>query len=239
MPEIWGASGGRLVLPVDVDIESEAACSQDEMLGSGALKINPFEDSVYINEYGEQKVVVKEGGWKIALPPGRRGHGASLQFWLDFETEGNKNDVELPMGRVYFSANCWREEELERGKLAIAPLIADYEVAQQALEDQLSHETGDRRLDGTDPLKTIVAYKDMTELIVRRDEKLRKLKDAEKYLPRNADSLPQAAWPGGTEALAIAPVEMFIKRKRVFRDEFHIIGTWEATPVEVDELVER
>jgi len=231
MPSNWGSSGGRLVLPIDVLVESDACSSRDELVGSGALTIRPFETPTYINDRGEQEVSIKEGGWKIQLPPGKKGHAATLQFWLDFETEASRNDVTLPAGRIYFAANCWREEELIRGSRAIAPIVADYEEAQEAVEKQLSHETGDRRLDGTDPIETMIAYKDMTELIVYRDEMRRRLKDAERYLPRNADEIPKGHWPGATEVLSIAPAEMFTKRKNLFGEDFLLLGKWKATPL--------
>eukprot|EP00521_Asterionellopsis_glacialis_P006608 CAMPEP_0195284922 /NCGR_PEP_ID=MMETSP0707-20130614/2944_1 /TAXON_ID=33640 /ORGANISM="Asterionellopsis glacialis, Strain CCMP134" /LENGTH=231 /DNA_ID=CAMNT_0040344331 /DNA_START=209 /DNA_END=904 /DNA_ORIENTATION=+ len=231
MPTNWGSSGGRLVLPMDVVVESDSCSSRDELVGSGALKIRPLEPASFINDRGEQKVSIKEGGWKIALPPGKKGHAAKLQFWLDFETEASRNDVTLPVGRIYFAANCWREEELIRGSRAIAPLVADYEEAQAIIEERLSHETGDRRLDGTDPIETMIAYKDMTELIVYRDEMRRRLKDAERYLPRNADKLPRGHWPGATELLSIAPTEMFTKRKKLFGEDFLLLGKWKATPL--------
>jgi|UniRef100_A0A7S2UC49 hypothetical protein len=244
MPKTWGTSGARLVLPVDVVVESESCPTRDEWVGGsgggGLSVLRPLEEARFINERGEQRVRVKEGGWKIAFPPGnKKGHAATLQFWLDIETEATRNDVTLPAERIYFGANCWREPDLEQGKRAIAPLIYNYETAQRTIEEKLSHETGDRRLDGTDPIETMKAYKDMTELVVYRDEMLRRLKDASQYLPmKNADTnkeLPQGHWPGSTDLLSIAPSEMFTKRKKLFGEDFLLLGKWEAVPIKVKE----
>lgn len=248
MPEKWGASGARLVLPVDVTIESESWSGPPDDWGvgksGGSLSvIRPIKDARYINANGEQRVCIREGGWKISSPAksGNKnsggGHASTLQFWLDIESEATRNDVTLSGNqRVYFGANCWRAPELELGRLAMAPLLGDYEAAQRTLDDRLSHETGDRRLDGTDPLDTMVAYKDMTELVIQRDEMLRRLKEASRTLPRNADRLSKGNWPGSTELLSVAPTEMLIKEKKFFfGEEFLVVGKWEAVPLKVTE----
>jgi len=248
MPETWGASGARLVLPLDVTIESESWNGPRDDWGvgesGGSLSvIRPLEEARYVSSRGEQKVCVREGGWKISSPAkaGNRnsggGHASTLQFWLDVETEAVRNDVSLSGGqRVYFGAKCWRAPDLELGRRAIDPLLGDYEMAQRTLDDRLSHETGDRRLDGTDPLDTVVAYKDMTQLVIQRDEMLRRLKEASRTLPRNADRLPKGNWPGSTELLSVAPTEMLIKQKKMFfGEEFLVIGKWKAVPLKVTE----
>lgn len=231
MPKEWGASGARLVLPVDVVVGSEAVdASRDEVLGRGTMCIRPIQDATFVGLKGEQKVKIGEGGWKVNLPPGGRGHASTLRFWLDVD-EATRNDVTLPGGRLYFSARCWREEELERGSRSIMPLVVAAEDAQRRVDAQLSHETGDRRLDGTDPVDTMLAFKDMAELVADRDNKLRLLKDAEQLFPRSADSLPRGSWPGTTEPLAIAPGDILLRRKNLFGDDMCTLGTWQAIPL--------
>ena len=40
----------------------------------------------------------------------------------------------------------------------------------RALDDRCSHKTGNGRFDGIDPLDTVVAYNDMTELVIWCEE---------------------------------------------------------------------
>ena len=60
----------------------------------------------------------------------------------------------------------------------IVPFQTELKEAQQLLDDNLSHETGDRRLDGTDPIETIKAYGDMAALVLNRDRKQAALREA-------------------------------------------------------------
>eukprot|EP00957_Ditylum_brightwellii_P157611 11996134-Ditylum_brightwellii.AAC.1 len=119
----------------------------------------------------------------MSLPPGgaKNGKASSLNFYLDILTKGaSRNDVTIPTERIYFVANCWREKEFNIGRRSIEPIERSYRRAQQKLEKKLDHDTGDRRLDGTDALDTIAAYGDMAQLVQDRDDKLYKLKEAEK-----------------------------------------------------------
>lgn len=228
----WGASGGRLVLPINIMIKSDISPERDATGGSAYL-LCPEGESSFINSNGLQTVEFGTGGWKLELPPGGgKGLATKLRMWLDVKTEATRNDVTLKAGeRIYLEAICWREEDLERGNRAIQPFIAAYEQAQQRLEAQVAHDTGDRRLDGNDPLATLAAYKDMVELVAYRDEKLRLLQKAELVYPRNPNEIPEGPWPGAIEWLAIAPTRMSVKRRKSFLDEYHEVGTWEATPI--------
>lgn len=128
-------------------------------------------------------------------------------------------------------AKCWREPDLLVGGRKIKPLEVAAREAQQRLDDQLSHETGDRRLDGTNPVDTAMASISMAKLVKDRDDRVRELREAERTLPRNADKLPLGSWPGTTEKLAVARGTIALKRRRLLGDEFHIIGKWNAVPI--------
>jgi hypothetical protein len=236
MPETWGASGARLALPLQVTVTSDTVKQgeQDTVVGSGACALLVTGGTTFVSSKGEQSVDISSGGWKIESPPGKKGRAARLTFWLDVNESAQRNDVTLPAERIYFTANCWREQELDRGSRAIAPIVADYEQAQRVLKEKVAHDTGDRRLDGKDPIETLAAYKDMTELTLYRDEKLRLLRKAEQIYPKNAQELIEGPWPGQEEWLSISPVYVAVKRKKMLGDEFHIIGNWKAEPIGLD-----
>jgi hypothetical protein len=228
----WGSS--RLVIPVNVEVTSDIAPGKDSsFLGSHAYLLRPKGKATFINSEGLQSVEFGNGGWKTELPPGGgKGLATKLRMWIDVNTDATRNDITLARGeRIYLEANCWREDELEIGCRAMKPYVAAYELAKRRVEAQVAHDTGDRRLDGTDPIQTIAAYKDMAELVADRDEKLRRLQNAELVYPRNADQIIEGPWPGAIEWFAIAPTSMTVKRRNSFLDEYHVIGTWAAKPV--------
>ncbi|CAB9502436.1 expressed unknown protein [Seminavis robusta] len=249
MPEEWGASGARLSFPVELCIESDRLPDeeQDELLGgrgANRLRVVDPEKITYITtELGEQQVPLKgTGGWNLRL--GRKpGHASLLRFWLDTGVStshskviAQKRDVTLQANqRLYFAAHCWRQSDWVKGRQKLQPTLEAYERAQAKLEDQVSHESGDRRLDGVDPLETLAAYKDMAGLTLDRDDKLRQLLDAQEYLPP-PENLPLGNWPGSTELMALAPMEIFVQEKKGFlgnQQEYHLLGSWNAKPFNV------
>ena len=124
--------------------------------------------------------------------------------------------------QLFLTANVWRESSLEAGQRQIVPLWKQAKKAQSELEQQLSHESGDRRLDGVDLVDTISAYSDMASLVWKRDETRSKLQDALRVYPpppppqqqsttddddiSNDDGtyLPEGIWPGDVEWLSIS-----------------------------------
>ncbi|KAL3901205.1 MAG: hypothetical protein SGARI_006106, partial [Bacillariaceae sp.] len=234
-------------------VHADPATQQDSLLGGrGANQLNIIVDNddspssgssgTYITEQGQQRVPLqaKSGGWKLRLGR-KKGHASLLQFWLDLG--GNKDDeiivaqkkdVTLRANeRLYFAAHCWRETDYAVGKRDLQPILKAYEMAQSKLVEKVDHDRGDRRLDGTDALETLSAYKDMAGLTLDRDDKWRQLQEAQDYLPPPED-LPLGDWPGDTERMAIKPMELFVrKQKGLFgtQEEFHLIGSWQARPM--------
>lgn len=248
LPEEWGESGARLSFPIQVQFESDRLPDQqqDPLLGgSGACQITIIDESsiTYINEQGEQRVPFQTttGGWKLRLGR-KKGHASLLRFWLDVGTSttnskivAQKKDVTLQAKeRLYFAAHCWRQTDWDIGRQKVQPLVDAYQRAQQKIEEQVSHETGDRRLDGSDALETLAAYKDMAGLTLDRDEKRRQLQEAQESLPP-IDNLPMGNFPGSTELMVIQPKEVFVQRRKGIlpTEEYHLIGTWSARPLNV------
>ena len=143
---------------------------EEEVVGSMIQNENNFQ---YITINGTQRIEVSNGGWVLKFPPSpSRGKSTKLKFYFDLLTDLERNDIYLPANtRLYGTADTWRDQTYEDGKQRLRPIRAAYEDAQQQLEEQVSHDTGDRRLDGTGtPLDTFAAYTEMTALVVRRDQ---------------------------------------------------------------------
>lgn len=229
-----GESGARLVLPIAVSVEADAIPPKlrDDAIGRGAMVIRPMENAEFINTAGRQTARLKMGGWKIELPQGAKGLASKLGFYLDLENELSRNDVTVRPGRLYFFGPCWREDEWIRGQNALAPFVVAAEEAQARLDEQISHETGDRRLDGDDPIETLAGYKDMALLVADREESRRRRREAETKYPKNAKSMTLGNWPGTTEPLAIGRGNVLGKVKEgLFGEKLTVLGRWEATPI--------
>ena len=177
MPSDWGSTGARLVpSPVSLSIESKSVSDRqrDDIVdeGDGAMVVRPLgRGGVFVNDEGSQTVRFSCGGWKIdSVRSNGKGSASKLRFWLDLDDGIRRNDVAVRAGRLYFFGPCWRENDLELGRNALYPIVMDAEEAQRRLDDQLSHETGDRRLDGEDIGNTLAGYKDMALMVRDRDE---------------------------------------------------------------------
>jgi hypothetical protein len=269
MPAAWGASGARLVLPVDVLIESVSYSTnggggndhQTEIIeflgGSGkADRLCILEDAVYISKKGQETVVFEaQGAWKIhQRRTGKPGDAGQLRFYVDIAKKqqqhqgqatgfiAERNDVTLLAERYYCTAKCWRASELDIGMQRFRPIQNAANQAQRDIDERLQHDTGDRRLDGTNPIETAMASLDMAVLVKKRDDLLVQLREAERTLPNTSSASSTLSkpgmWPGTTERLVIAPGTITVKRKvgngllLGGGEEHHIVGTWTATPYE-------
>lgn len=242
----YGNSGSRLVVtcPVVVEAEDDAnnKKSPDAFIGRGASVIrarnandddNDGGDDVrkktqyftYSSMEGQRSMEFSPGGWTLRFPPGgtaNRGRASKLRFYFDLTIDLKRNDVLLPAGtRLYFAASAWREVDYEKGLAKVRPLQIALEEAQGILDERLSHETGDRRLDGTDPIETLKAYKDMTALVLDRDRKrmaLREALDQDGHGYPGSDDHPEGPWPGTTEWLTLSesnPIYARVPKKAI------------------------
>lgn len=246
----WGQSGARLSFPVQIQVDSDRLPEQEQdvLMAGGACRlrvVHPETITYITSEQGEQIVPFVSGGWKLRLAS-KKGHASLLRFWLDVGENASKNnkivaqkkDVTLQAKeRLYFAAHCWRQSDLILGRKKVQPLADAYERAQRKLEQQVSHDEGDRRLDGTDVVETLAAYGDMAALTLERDEKRRQFYQAMETLPPPASvEMPLGNWPGSNELLAVKPMELFVKSKSgglFSSEEYHLIGTWTARPMDV------
>jgi hypothetical protein len=202
--------GQRLVLPTIVSIESEKAVSEEADTGQNCNRLSIVQNPSYVTvDKGSQTVALRnDGGWRISTRrSGNKGTAGQLFLWLDVLDGGGaeRNDVRLDGNqRLYLTANCWRDSELTIGLKKFAPILRDYEAAQRDLELKLSHERGDRRLDGTDLIDTAMASMNMAILVRKRDECRQDALLAELTLPNKRKMSRAGHWPGSDEPLTIS-----------------------------------
>lgn len=260
----YGSSGSRLVVTCPVLVTAEDVQGTDRndhvVVGRGSSVIRPLyslpnsdksEEDIskhysYITLKGQQKMRLSQGGWVLEFPPStgstpqtnkNKGVASKLRFWMDLESDIERNDIQLAAGsRLYFAANCWREQDFDTGLARLRPIQKDAEAAVRAIQDQLSHESGDRRLDGVDAVETIQAYGDMAKLVLEKEQKMAKLQDALRKFPSSADDvefLPDGPWPGSDEWLTLSDEKFnpifILKDGGLLRGhEYEMVGTWTA-----------
>mmetsp|Transcript_20860 Transcript_20860/g.58000 ORF Transcript_20860/g.58000 Transcript_20860/m.58000 type:complete len:348 (-) Transcript_20860:663-1706(-) len=258
MPEDWGASGGRLAVPLNVIVSPDRPLGdtrqQDPMLQRNTFQLLPQTSPVptYITTEGEKEAQFGNvGEWKIRLPSGSaQGHAAKLMCYVDLKTRIQKNDVVLNKGeRIYLTAKCWREEELERAAKLFQPIALNYQRKQERLEEALEHVSGDRRLDGVDPIQTLMGMKDTAQLVMSRDAARDEFDEAMRVYPNDlgwvekmnpdapmklsADdlSIDEGPWPGQIEWLSVEPLFAMVRRTKLFGgEEYNVVGTWSISP---------
>jgi len=255
-----GGGGGistRIVtkFPITVTSVDCRVASIDRVMGTGAsmMTVEPQSEATYMTMQGQQRIQFSSGGW--TLSPREKPKSSCLQLWMDLECDIVKNDLKLSKGtRIYLGTPCWRETEYDLAVRAMRPIHQRYSNAQLTLEKTLSHESGDRRLDGTDALDTLQAYGAMAQLVLERDltraEYQRALEDYPPPIKSNIRDvnnngglsllLPEGPWPGSDEWLTLGPQEqnpIFIcpPSKGIFGGtgvgDVRAIGTWTAEPV--------
>jgi len=241
--EDWGSNGGRLVLSFEIiaDAETDTVAGENSVkmawLGgkpTGTVECIPQYDddgescASYINNKGQQDVQIAPGQWRIEPPlpllPSYAnilpGQASTLRFHLTLLTSIQRNTISFPEDQILLlQSNTFRTQQYSSGVRTLLPYQYAKEMSQQQLEEQLNHETGDRRLDGKDLFETLGGYKDVAELVLERDEKRRKWKEVEGVLPKldssintgrrvDIDKLLQderrwGIWPGDTELMSI------------------------------------
>eukprot|EP00970_Alexandrium_tamarense_P012364 scaffold2874_cov110-Alexandrium_tamarense.AAC.6 len=224
----------------------------------------------YINSEGLQYVQISPGQWRIEPPlplltssSGKvlKGQASTLRYYLTLNTAIRRNTIHFPENQLLLlQSNTFRPSQYLDGVRTVLPYQYAKDNSQKMLEEQLNHETGDRRLDGNDLIETLEGYKDVAGLVWERDEKRRKWREVEGALPVITDSTTAnvdveammddddkwGIWPGDTELLTIergvilAVVERKEKKKGMFpwmdggggnAEDTVLVGRWTATPM--------
>jgi hypothetical protein len=226
--------------------------------------------ATYINHKGEQRVKILPGLWRNEPPTPilpsytkiLSGQASSLRMYLNLLNSIERNTISFPENQLLLlQSNTFRTSQFASGIQTLLPYQYAKEQSQQLLEEQLNHETGDRRLDGNDLLETIGGYKDIAALVMERDERRRRWREVEAVLPKITGSsikIGRAAtteqllndekrwgvWPGDTELMTIergvvlAVVSAKEKKPMLFpwlqdsnSEETVVVGKWSATPL--------
>lgn len=286
----WGANGGRLALSFEILANAETNAKEDDnsvqmaWLGgkpTGSIECIPQSTNndeeyctSYINQEGQQQVQISSGQWRIEPPlpllPSYAnilpGQASTLRFYLTLITSIQRNSISFPQNQLLLlQSNTFRTQQYISGVQTVLPYQYAKDKSQKELEEKLDHETGDRRLDGTDVLETLGGYKYIAALVLERDEKRRKWKEVECVLPKLDSSIDTGRraeitkmledekrwgiWPGDTELLTIergvilAVVANKSKQKRGFfpfvperAEEPVIVGKWSAVPIFDEEM---
>eukprot|EP00578_Thalassiosira_sp_NH16_P028716 CAMPEP_0181088420 /NCGR_PEP_ID=MMETSP1071-20121207/6777_1 /TAXON_ID=35127 /ORGANISM="Thalassiosira sp., Strain NH16" /LENGTH=347 /DNA_ID=CAMNT_0023170335 /DNA_START=228 /DNA_END=1271 /DNA_ORIENTATION=- len=283
--EEWGTNGGRLVLSFEVLASAETMDEDDSSVQMSWLGGKPtgtvecIPQSIdndnelcasYINEKGQQNVQISSGQWRIEPPlpllPSYTnilpGQASTLRFYLTLATSIQRNTINFPQDqRLLLQSNTFRTEQYSSGIETLLPYQYYKDKSQKQLEEQLDHETGDRRLDGGDIFETLGGYKDVAEMVLERDEKRRKWKEVEGVLPKLdkidtdrrveitkllEDEKPWGIWPGDTELvtsergviLAVVKKESSKQKMGLFPwmqdggvEEPVVVGKWSMLPI--------
>eukprot|EP00535_Pseudo-nitzschia_heimii_P000656 CAMPEP_0197180170 /NCGR_PEP_ID=MMETSP1423-20130617/4871_1 /TAXON_ID=476441 /ORGANISM="Pseudo-nitzschia heimii, Strain UNC1101" /LENGTH=277 /DNA_ID=CAMNT_0042630201 /DNA_START=299 /DNA_END=1132 /DNA_ORIENTATION=+ len=220
----WGASGKRLIFdgPVEAtsDLLESARDNNDAMLQRNANALLPLsgDDDFFL-----------PGEWKIQMPRGiANGKAGKLMCYLDLKAPLRKDDIYLDEGeRIYMTAKCWGERELDRALERLTPYSDNYRLR----EEKMNVAVSEQRL----------GYE---RLIIDHENALREYQEANIYFPTINDDdedfswtkkdleWEEGPWPGESELLTIEPLFLMVRRMKFFvKEEYHVIGTWAAVPM--------
>ena len=237
----WGARGERLVFDVPVSATSDKPLSsdrEDPMLEKNSYRLlspttSEATTSTYTTDNNNNQTnrcsFAAGGEWKIQMPRGvANGKAGKFMSYLDLTTPLRKGDICLEQGdRIYLTAKCWTEQELDRALTRLRPYQKEYRYRLEKLENASSpDQTGYLRL------------------VIDKDNALKEYQEANIYFPTIDDDDPtfdwtpnslewsEGPWPGETECLTIEPLFLMVRRMKFFvKEEYHVIGTWAATPI--------
>ncbi|KAL3779186.1 hypothetical protein HJC23_008057 [Cyclotella cryptica] len=161
------------------------------------------------------------------------GQASTLRFCLTLQTAIERNSIRFPQNQLLLlQCNTFREEQYETGVRTLLPYQYAKEKAQQKLDEQLNHESGDRRLDGKDLLPLLEGYKMWQGGV-----------DIDRVLD---DETRWGVWPGDTDLLTIerGTVLAVVDKKETTRGFFPwienedggnldtaVVGRWTAAPI--------
>lgn len=229
--------------------------------------------ATYVNDRGQQYVKLSSGPWRIEPPlplvtsttttNGKPipGQASTLRFALTIQNPIQRNSIRFGENQLLLlQCNTFREEQYESGVDTLLPFVRAKDNAQKMLDEQLDHESGDRRLDGTELLPLLEGYKDVAGLVWERDERYRKWKEIEAVLPLlvgcsdggyNVERILEddsrwGVWPGDIDLLTIerGVILASVERKESKRGALSwmngnqarssdtvIVGRWSAKPI--------
>jgi hypothetical protein len=158
---------------------------------------NEIYHATYVNSKGEQHVQIIPGQWRHEPPTPLlptyttilSGQTTLLRLYLTLHNSIERNTISFPSNQLLLlQSNTFRTTQYKCGIQTLSPFQYSMEQSQQILEEQLNHDSGDRRLDGDDILETLGGYKDIAKLVMERDERGRRWREVEGVLPKIGSS---------------------------------------------------
>eukprot|EP00747_Dinoflagellata_sp_TGD_P170465 gnl/TRDRNA2_/TRDRNA2_202087_c0_seq1.p1 gnl/TRDRNA2_/TRDRNA2_202087_c0~~gnl/TRDRNA2_/TRDRNA2_202087_c0_seq1.p1 ORF type:complete len:407 (-),score=47.71 gnl/TRDRNA2_/TRDRNA2_202087_c0_seq1:33-1253(-) len=201
----WGASGARLLLPVDVEFVRES---------DGSQSLRPLRSAKFVSMQGEQTVRVEPGVWKFTSTDSRR---FNLLFDLAFPDGAVKNDVALPADRVYFGLYAWDGTQLEQDKIELEKLQQEA----QAIQDM---DTSNSRQSSPRAPESIL---DQAREVGKLERMLAKARDLRRDMPIDTDDVIDG--PGGLKIGKCGG--LYVRRWKLFAGRVnYILGTFTIRP---------
>jgi hypothetical protein len=223
----------------------------------------------YVNERGQQNVQILSGQWRIEPPlpllpsysKALSGQASTLRFYFTLATAITRNTISFPENQLLLlQSNAFRADQYDNGIKTLLPYQYAKDNAQMLLDHQLNHETGDRRLDGSDIFETLGGYRDIAQLVMERDEKKRRWGEIERVLPKLKfktstqefdisnlidDDDRWGIWPGDTELITLERGTIFAATARESKqssglfpwmqpegvEDLVAVGKWTVLPI--------
>lgn len=218
----WGASGGRLLLPIDIEFAAEAAnLGLEPVLGQAGVRVlRPLGDARFISMAGEQTVRVEPGGWQVR--PTDNGEFI-LRFCVDFPDGAVRNDVTLPAKRVYFQTSIWDDAQLSKNEVELAALNRKGEQFQEALDKELD------KTANADIIGKLMATWKGSKLLEEKQYVQMEEHYLKQYMPVNQDTLhvPSGFRTGKNGFVRVHEQAPWF---RLSGDEYHALGTFTLRP---------
>jgi len=239
MPSDWAASGARLAFPIEVNFDT-AACDaairpvQEALMGDVVRKLSPVgPPPSFVSMTGKEQVAITPGGWSETELLGSATNGApdqpgryAVRFFLDLPEGCSRNDVHIAANeRIFFTCGFWAAD-------TFAKSVAEFAKAKEALEalEVAMDAAKAESQTGSNPIARALAMRKQVNLLDKRTLLYSKLRVAQ-------DSAPDDEWGTieGPDGLRVSKRGgLCVKRKGGpfgMRDEFHILGTFEMSPV--------
>ena len=165
--------------------------------------------------------IADTAAWRATTTRETEDLGALLRFYLDFPQGAERNDVELPAGRVFFTGGAfWDADGLKSAEAKLASLEADYE---RQYEESTARA---KAVDNASPLGRIRAVR---AAVLAQDEVVnlrRRIADQQAGLPGDSSVVTGL---GGVK-LAAEGVLSVKRRGGAFglREVYNLVGRYEV-----------
>lgn len=221
MPNTWGASGDRLLLNLELRLDSDPMPTRDALYGDA----QKFSTAAIVNGdvtlgpsrgEGSRLISVRpRGGWRVARGEGPGGSDV-LRLYLDVDEDVRHRggDVYVPRGRVYLT--CGFHELRHRGKEKVSLM----EQA-EALEDRYNRAVAKSHREGLFSLDKIKYEREKWLCVEEQTQVRRKYSLMKTVEPNLSDLRPMRSNP---DIALTKEGSICIGVKKTLGHEYHILG---------------